>query len=336
MASVYHLYEEVVHIEDDIVMKFKLHAVTAKKDHFAATKIQSVFRGYVVRKEMKKLNMAATLIQKHVRGWLLRYHMPDILQEYHDMVCFKYYNGMATRIQARWRGYKVRKYEICIKDHLEEQEQMKKANEDMQKALTQQRSQGGNGSGVMDFEKEKIKIEKILKCIFNRHHLLRTQQKGGVLSIQGKDELSELEKLLKSVSWTDYMKNLRKLYNRLSKEKNENQYKYSDKKSRKQEDLLRTKEPSDISVQNGYLDKDIHEKPFIFSRKIEREPYERNITKTEKYKKVETKILRTFDKSLNISEHDFDLTVLKKAVKESDVPPYYIDFWFQKCFIHSL
>ncbi|KAJ8959386.1 hypothetical protein NQ318_022072 [Aromia moschata] len=46
------------------------HGNEAKRLHFAAVKIQSAFRGYLIRSAMKQLNRLATLIQKTFREWL--------------------------------------------------------------------------------------------------------------------------------------------------------------------------------------------------------------------------------------------------------------------------
>lgn len=75
-----------------------------QKRQWAAVKIQKVWRGYRVRKWLEKLNKAATIIQKWVRGWLTRWHMPEIYQKFLDERARRYYNEMAAKIQAWWRG----------------------------------------------------------------------------------------------------------------------------------------------------------------------------------------------------------------------------------------
>lgn len=79
-----------------------------KHIYFAAVRIQRLFRGYRVRKTIKHWNGKATIIQKHVKGWLVRWHLPELYAELLDLKYQRYYNQMATKIQALWRGYSVK------------------------------------------------------------------------------------------------------------------------------------------------------------------------------------------------------------------------------------
>ncbi|KAJ8929280.1 hypothetical protein NQ314_018035 [Rhamnusium bicolor] len=250
MASVYYLFEDALHSEENIVDKYKDHQYTAKMEHFAAVKIQSHYRGYLVRKEMKKLNRLATLIQKCVRGWLLRYHLPDILHEYYDTMCINLYNRMASKIQALWKGYTVRKT-CSIKDIRARRERILQANEEMANALKEQREKN-------NMLQQKLRSEKILQVLFDRHHLLRTHQKEGIFSKHDSE----------STRWTDFMKKMRKMYNTYNKEKGGYQYTFNDKYLRKQEDLQRLKDPTNEIRQIINIDKNIHNKPGIRKRSV--------------------------------------------------------------------
>ncbi|KAJ8974145.1 hypothetical protein NQ317_000825 [Molorchus minor] len=118
--------------------------------------------------------MMATLIQKTFRGWLVRYHLPDILHEYYDRVNLNWYNRMATKIQALYKGYTVRK-EICIKEILANRAKINAANAEIEKALKEQMKK----NYVL---RHKVHVEKIFTALFDRHHLLRTQRTEGALS----------------------------------------------------------------------------------------------------------------------------------------------------------
>lgn len=40
---------------------------------------------------------------------------------------------------------------------------------------------------------------------------------------------------------------------------------------------------------------------------------------------------RIEDKTKNISTTDFNLYSLRKVANSNEIPPYYIDFWFEDC-----
>lgn len=63
--------------------------------------------------------------------------------------------------------------------------------------------------------------------IFKLHHLLRTECSAGIYSLPATTELSEFEKLLTSIRYTDYMKRLRKKYDEFVKK---NKPKFSNKR----------------------------------------------------------------------------------------------------------
>lgn len=86
---------------------FRLLQEYQKETHFAALKIQRLWRGYTVRKTIEGWNIAATKIQKILRGWLLRLHLPEKYQECWEYRIKKFYDVKATKIQAWWRGYLV-------------------------------------------------------------------------------------------------------------------------------------------------------------------------------------------------------------------------------------
>nr|CAH7748254.1 unnamed protein product [Callosobruchus chinensis] len=211
MASVYYLFDDAVHIEHSIVQLYEDNNAGARKEHFAAVKIQKHVRGWLVRNWIELMNKSATLIQKTFRGWIVRYHLPDKLHEYYDRMCLKHVHLSATKIQAVWKGYRFRKYEVCIKDIREQRARREQANLEMQKMMQLQKElmMGGFLGGTTP---QNINmLDKILTACLDRHHLLSTQKTKGVLSATQSEEFSELEKILKAVPWTDYMHQLRKV-----------------------------------------------------------------------------------------------------------------------------
>ncbi|VEN62347.1 unnamed protein product [Callosobruchus maculatus] len=336
MASVYYLFDDAVHTEDSIVQYYEDNNAVSRREHFAAVKIQKHVRGWLVRKWIELLNESATLIQKTYRGWIVRYLLPDKLHEYYDRTCLKHINFCAAKIQATWKGYHFRKYEVCIKDIREERARREQANLEMQRMMKLQKElmMGGVLGGTTP---QNINmLENIITVCLDRHHLLSTQKTKGVLSAPHSEELSELEKILKAVPWTDYMQELREIYNSsATREEKPPQYTYKHPKLKKQEDLLRQKDPNLETPPRPCFEKP--KKYFdVYGGLIKGKPYERMITKCEKYRKPITAVLRTFDSSKNICEKDFDLNILKMVAKEAEVPPYYIDFWLSKCKNHNL
>lgn len=61
----------------------------------------------VVRNYMRKLHHAATIIQKNVRRFLVKINLPNYLLAYLENRALSFYNKMATKIQAAFRGYTV-------------------------------------------------------------------------------------------------------------------------------------------------------------------------------------------------------------------------------------
>lgn len=61
----------------------------------------------VVRKHMRKLHNAATIIQKNIRRFLVRIKFPKYLLDFLENRALSYYNKMATKIQAAYRGFSV-------------------------------------------------------------------------------------------------------------------------------------------------------------------------------------------------------------------------------------
>lgn len=103
--------------ENFVQLRWHLCRLSEEKEkqiYFAAVRIQRSFRGYRVRKTIKQWNKAATMIQKHVRGWLVRWHLPELYAYLLDLKYQRYYNTMATKIQALWRGYSVGHMWRCL------------------------------------------------------------------------------------------------------------------------------------------------------------------------------------------------------------------------------
>lgn len=79
-------------------------------NYIAAIRIQSWWRGTQLRKYIVFLHKSATVVQSAYRGFKGRNKYQQIVKSALDKMRNGYYAEMATRIQARWRGYYIRKY----------------------------------------------------------------------------------------------------------------------------------------------------------------------------------------------------------------------------------
>ncbi|XP_044253251.1 uncharacterized protein LOC123004187 isoform X1 [Tribolium madens] len=204
MASVFHLFCEAAHIKQNVVKKYSELAESDKKLYFSAVAIQRTWRGYWVRKMIENWHNKATTIQRFARGWLVRLHLPERLKNHHYYLSTKYYNEQATKIQALWRGYCTRKVEVSVKAILRQRYEIEMANKEMQ----DQMRQAFEEMRASAWTETQQYIEKILMMLFERHHLLRTRTQEGVFSIHGSNELSCIERILRSFPLKDYMTQL--------------------------------------------------------------------------------------------------------------------------------
>lgn len=306
MASLYPILNTIFHTEDDIGVECEKCSSVSGRKYSAAVKIQKLFRGYSARKYLKIQHHAATLIQKTFRGWQVRYKLPDMMHEYFDRICLKQYTDAATRIQTLWRGYRVRKYEANIHQIMLDKRKAIEANEKMRHLINNCRKQ--------DKENCVKECSEILSILFNRHHLLRTYQKEGLFSIQGSEELSQIEQLLNDTVWADYMENIRKIY----------------AKYHTAEDDNTVESYSATSVEKMLeSERNIEQKPFVF-KKVDEQPYQKMITSS---LENSSKLLSP-SKMTNLKWSEFNLNV-NKIVKH-DEKPYRLDFWYRQCKIHNL
>ncbi|KAK5640627.1 hypothetical protein RI129_011438 [Pyrocoelia pectoralis] len=305
----------------------------AKKRNFAASLIQRVFRGFLLRKKIAEWNRAATVLQKYIRRWLVLWHLPEFYEEYLEWRTTLYYNTMATRIQALWKGYKVRKGKLPIKVLLQRRLALEKLN---QETVFQM------GGAFRNMEKDRMEKmnreaeEKVAFIVFKLHHHLRTYSREGIYSLHNQKKLSSTETLFKSLRFKKYMDDLKRMYYEEIKQKGStHSYMFEDKKMREIEDLYRnmekTKPVTRFSLPLDIID---HEEPFDLRSKPKRPPYERKMLYCDKYPPPKFNFARQVDRSKHIAREDFDLFVHKKCLKPIDPPPYHINHWSKKCEEH--
>lgn len=77
--------------------------------------VQAWIRGILTRNHLRLLHESALIIQRHWRGYCARIIFEQcLIQSVHQM-WEEYYKKMATKIQAFWRGYWLRKTLLDIK-----------------------------------------------------------------------------------------------------------------------------------------------------------------------------------------------------------------------------
>ncbi|KAL1516935.1 hypothetical protein ABEB36_000764 [Hypothenemus hampei] len=350
MASVYHFLDDALHVAEDIVKNYEQQDQDLLKKHQAATLIQRTFRRYIAHNKYMNQMQATIVLQKYCRGWLVRCHLSKILKEFYDSLCQKQYNMAANKIQAAWKGKQVRKqYDITEvmkekrKTIEESQALMKPGNfgyelsdtDSLKQSITNNKNSDKdlNYNNDVDETEDNLKT-RILELMFDRHHLVSTEIRKGVLHCN--EELKEIEKLLKTLPWKDFMKKRKKLYYKYLDmiNQDQNHYIFQDKKMRKQEDLYRLRNKSNDLKRDSLEKIDVHpRKSFILNSKLSKQSYQRDLLLQGPYARREINITRTEDKSKNICDKDFILA-LRNVAKDCNIPPYYPNFWYEQCIGH--
>ncbi|XP_022218968.1 uncharacterized protein LOC111071768 [Drosophila obscura] len=137
------------------------------KQFIAARRIQTLWRGYRVRKWNHLRWDAAITVERWWRGYRVRSHMSlDVEKRLQDNLV-EHYNRSAIKIQSLFRGWWIRN---TVHD-----------------ANTLRRMQT-------------YAAQELLYCVaFQLHHLMRTQELPGVYSLRQSECLSKVEKIMASM-----------------------------------------------------------------------------------------------------------------------------------------
>ncbi|KAF6274791.1 spermatogenesis associated 17 [Rhinolophus ferrumequinum] len=151
--------------------------VFRKKEHDAAVKIQSWFRGCQIRSYIRYLQRIVVVIQKWWRGYLARKHYQLIVKLAYYTMKMNIYNAMAVRIQRRWRGYRIRKYcfnYFYLKEYLRA---VSETNDTIREALEEFADMKEREEKKAELEREEKKRDYQARKM---HYLLSTKQIPGI------------------------------------------------------------------------------------------------------------------------------------------------------------
>ncbi|XP_057305079.1 spermatogenesis-associated protein 17-like [Hydractinia symbiolongicarpus] len=112
MALLYCLLQKEQSNLAELFNMFKASDSARLQERSSTIKIQSWFRSIRVQKYIRYLHRCATIIQKTYRGYVGRSLYREIVQNKMNLMRKHYYDVMATKIQARWRGFYIRKYKF--------------------------------------------------------------------------------------------------------------------------------------------------------------------------------------------------------------------------------
>ncbi|XP_026752802.1 uncharacterized protein LOC113513015 [Galleria mellonella] len=183
--------------------------VRRHKRFLAVLLLQRMARGYLIRKHIAWLSKNATIIQCAFRIYRARKIYRAALRRAVRNKHAKYYARAATIIQALYRGYYSRRTKFCYRSYRRWLATVTERGE----RRAAEAMEFGVRSRADDLRILEEEARKWLAFIvFKLHHLLRTYVCAGVYSQSETTELSEFEKLLKSIHYKEYMKRLKRKY----------------------------------------------------------------------------------------------------------------------------
>lgn len=167
-----------------------------QREFEAAIRIQSWWRGTQLRKYIVFLHKSATVVQSAYRGFKGRNKYQQIVKSALDKMRNGYYAEMATRIQARWRGYYIRKYKHNYYARKHYLGSVVKRNAEVRDALSQYVE-----AQQEEKQRENRRFEEKEKMLQARrlHYMRSTYQINGVFASPWFPQ-NEFEKLLASVT----------------------------------------------------------------------------------------------------------------------------------------
>ncbi|XP_040926009.1 spermatogenesis-associated protein 17 isoform X2 [Betta splendens] len=169
-----------------------------RREHQAATQIQSWFRGCKVRAYLSYLHKKAIIIQKIWRGFTARARFRQMVKAAYFIMKMNFYEEMAVRIQRRWRGFFVRKYIHNFYARKRYLEGLYRKNEVVRRELRELEELQKRARESLEMVKEQ---RAKVKQAHHLHHLLSTKQCPGIFNSPFRPDPHEMELLLKQVKY---------------------------------------------------------------------------------------------------------------------------------------
>lgn len=194
MATLAKLKGHLVGLEQDYFGSNWIAEENRMREHCAAVKIQSCFRGFKVRAHIRYLQKMAIIIQKTWRAFQTRMYYRFMVQRAYFIMKMNFYNEMAVRIQKRWRGHYVRK---CIHNYYEMKNYFRGLS--MKNQIVRKELEEYEQTKKKEQEKKAIEKEERRKRYQARkmHYLLSTEQIRGIYNSPYRQYPSEIEYRLK-------------------------------------------------------------------------------------------------------------------------------------------
>ncbi|CAH0400082.1 unnamed protein product [Chilo suppressalis] len=186
--------------------------------------LQRVARSYLIRKHIAWLSKNATIIQCAFRVHMARKAYRAALRRAVRNKHARHYARAATIIQALYRGHRSRRLKFCYHSY---RRWLRTVTERGERQAAQA-AEFGIRSRADDLKiLEEEARQWLAFVVFKLHHLLRTYVSAGVYSEPATSELTEFEKLLASIQYTEYMKKLKRKYDEFVRK---HQQKFSNKR----------------------------------------------------------------------------------------------------------
>jgi len=146
-------------------------------DFAAARRIQSCWRSYWVRRNLKKLGKAAVVIEKSYRGHLGRTRCHLKAQQVAADARAKHFAYAATEIQRSWKGYFSRKF---IHSFSARKAYLATVHQASEKLRAQLKVQYANQTEEEIMAQEQAMRTKFTDSIVGLHHLVSTEVTPGI------------------------------------------------------------------------------------------------------------------------------------------------------------